>query len=311
MSPTDFLHGVEIAGIDAVKLVHYALLASIALGAAVAARAVISATDPYKIVDVESPSIAPSNVDTSGLTPRSLAINPAQKTLVLITAGQSLMADVFGPTIYVPANGAVIDNFNIYDGEAYPFGPKPALGTGGWGGNVGPYLGDLFISNGIFDRVIVVPIAVTGTAINQWVGDGPYAGRFAVAMKRLAARGITPSTPGVMFMVAWGQGEKDTDLGTSQAVYASNLNAWIARVRAAGFTGRIFVNVETMSSGVVSSAIQAAQMSVVDNVGVWQGANWDALGESYRVDGTHPSDAGAPTFATNLYNAICGSGALF
>lgn len=291
------------------KLRRYVLPSLIALGVAAIVQNVVSAPDPYAIIDVASPSTAPSNINTNGLTPRSLAINPALKTLVLITAGQSLMANVFGPTVYVPTNGSVIDNLNIYDGAAYAFGSNPTIGTGGVGGNVAPRIADMFVSNGIFNRVIVVPIAVGGTPISQWVGTGPFAGRFAVAMKRLAARGITPTTPGVTFAVVWGQGEKDTDLGTTQAAYASNLNAWIAAARSAGYPGRIFVNIETMSSSVVSSAIQAAQISVVNNVDVWQGANWDALGTSYRSDGTHPSDAGASALATALYNAIHGSGA--
>ena len=57
--------------------------------------------------------------DPGGKTLRtSYAINPAQKTLILISAGQSNSGNI-NPSAYVPTNASAIDNFSIYDGAFY------------------------------------------------------------------------------------------------------------------------------------------------------------------------------------------------
>jgi hypothetical protein len=275
-------------------------------------QSTVSAPDSFTLFTVPA-AIGLVNINTNGLAVRSLAINPAIKTLVLITMGQSLMANSNANTtspVFVPTNPSVIDNFNIYDGAAYQFSTTPALGCNGTNSNVAPRIADMLINNGKFDRVIVVPIAVGSTRIADWA-TGSYATRFPVAMNRLAARGITPATPGVTFAAVWGQGEGDTADGTSQAAYASALNTVISSAFAAGFSGRFFVNIETWNAGSISSAVAAAQASVVNNTTVFQGANWDAFGSADRIDNTHPNDAGAPQFATALYNAMHASGAPF
>jgi hypothetical protein len=169
----------------------------------------------------------------------------------------------------------------------------------------------MLINDRIFDRVIVVPIAVGSTTVADWA-TGDYAGRFSVAMKRLSARGITPATTGVTFAAVWGQGESDTNVKTSQAAYAEKLNTVIRKIFVSGFSGRLFVNIETYYIGRVSPEIQAAQASVANGTTVFQGANWDTLGSNYRVaDNIHPNDAGAPVFASALYEAMHASGAPF
>jgi Carbohydrate esterase, sialic acid-specific acetylesterase len=276
-------------------------------------QSTVSPPDPFTLFPVPA-AIGLVNINTNGLAVRSLAINPAIKTLVLITMGQSLMANANAnttSTVCVPTNPSVIDNFNIYDGAAYQFSTAPALGCNGTNSNVAPRIADMFINNGQFNRVIVVPIAVGSTAVADWA-TGNYASRFQVAMNRLAARGITPASTGVTFAAVWGQGETDTANSTLQAAYASSLNTVISNAFAAGFSGRFFVNIETWNAGSVSAAVQAAQAAVVNNTTVFQGANWDTFGSADRMaDNTHPNDVGAPLFASALYNAMHASGAPF
>jgi hypothetical protein len=267
-------------------------------------------TDPFYLAPILE---GPPNIRTEGLQQRSLTIDPAVKTLVLITMGQSLMANAHGNAspIYVPTNSSVVDNFNIYDGAAYAFGRTPALGCGGYGSNVATRVADMLINKGIFDRIIVVPIAVGSTTIAQWtVGD--FAGRFPVAIRRLAANGITPTTTGVTFAAVWGQGESDNRDGTSRVAYAEHLETLIKSVFSSGFSGRFFVNIETYYAGNTSPEIQAAQASAVNGRTVFQGANWDTLGRRYRgPDDTHPGDLGAPVFALFLYKAMRATGPPF
>jgi hypothetical protein len=306
-------HAVRLKAVLLALLCSWTLLAWPTTAAAQTPGKAISAADQFFLAPIPA-SIGLPNTDTRGLSPRSLAIDPSMRTLVLITMGQSLMANANANTatpVYVPANAAAVDNFNIYDGAAYPFSARPALGCNGDHSNVAPRIADMLINNGKFDRVIVVPIAIGSTIIADWA-TGNYAGRFPVAMKRLAAAGITPSMPGVTFAAVWGQGESDTGKGTSQASYAENLRTIVGTIFATGFTGRLFVNIETYNAGTVSPGVQAAQASVVNGTNVFQGGNWDMLGSSYRnPDDTHPNDAGAPLFASLIYDSMHASGAPF
>lgn len=232
---------------------------------------------------------------------------------MLITMGQSLMANSHASKsrIYVPTNSDVVDNFNIYDGAAYAFTRAPALGCNGYNSNVATRVADMLINRRVFDRVVVVPIAVGSTTIAEWT-TGEFAGRFPVAMRRLAANGITADTAGVTFAAIWGQGESDNRERTSRAAYREHLDRLIRAVFSSGFSGRLFVNVESYYAGATSPGIQGAQTSVVNNATVFQGANWDALGRGYRdSDDTHPGALGAPVFALTLYNAMRASGPPF
>ena len=216
-----------------------------------------AASDPFYLAPIPE-AYGASNFRTEGLPQRSLSIDPTARTLILITMGQSLMANVHAikAPIYVPTNSSVIDNFNIYDGAAYAFVRAPALGCNGYFSNVATRVADMLINKRVFDRVIVVPIAVGSTTIAEWT-TGDFAGRFPVAMRRLAASGITPATPGVTFAAVWGQGEADTRDGTSRAAYRGHLGRLIDTVFSSGFLGRLFINVESYYFGRTSSEIQA------------------------------------------------------
>lgn len=250
--------------------------------------------------------------DTNGRVMRSPAINPAQQTLVLITAGQSLRANASG-TQYTPTNAASIDNFNVYNGALYDCaGPMLGCTPGSTGpGNVAPRVADLLISNGKFDRVIIVPTAMGGSFIAEWQAGGVYHDRVPVAMRRLASRGITPVTPGVTFALEWGHGESDGNYGTSQAEYQAGWQSFKSGVLAAGFEGRIFVARESYYTGSTFPAITAAQAAVVDGVTVFAGGNIDSINSGGRSDDLHLNNTGAATAATLIYNAMVASGGPF
>lgn len=276
----------------------------------------VSLPDPFALNDSFSTAQGPSATpyqQTSGLTRRDQSFNPAQKTLVLIGAGQSNYVSL-NPSLYTPTSSSVIDNFNIYDGGSYSIG-GPLLGTQ-YNATMGP--GNILARiaqnavTGGFDRVVVVPIAIGGSTAAEWA-NGSMADRIGVAMRRLASRGYVPGATGLTFALSWGQGETDNTDGTSQASYAASMATVIANAQAAGFTGsscRIFINKQTWISGTVSAAVQAAQDALPNGTTIFAGGNLDTLDATNRqIDNTHLNDTGAAAAATLVWNAMHASGA--
>lgn len=249
---------------------------------------------------------------TAGLTARDQAFNPAQKTLVLIGAGQSNYVSL-NPTLYTPTSSSVIDNFNIYDGGSYSIG-GPLLGTQ-YNASLGP--GNILARvaqnaiTGGFDRVVIVPIAIAGTVAADWA-TGSLSDRIGVAMRRLASRGYVPGATGLTFALSWGQGETDNGNGTSQASYAASMATVISNAQAAGFTGsscRIFINKQTWLAGAVSAAVQAAQVALPNGTTIFAGGDLDTLNATNRqADNTHFNDTGAASGATLIWDAMHTSG---
>ncbi len=268
--------------------------------------------DPMVLSELTIAGQAPF-LQTSSATNRLITINPAQKTLILLVAGQSNWTNAT-PSLYTPNNSSTISQLNIYDGAFYSI-TSDVLGSSFYQGTFGPgnisvRLADLLVTNGSFNNVIIVNFAVGSTAIAQWANGGTLANRGAVAMNRLAAQGITPATTGVTFGFLWGQGESDTTNGTSQSAYATALGQVISNMNAAGFSGRFFICEETWIGGSVSAGVQAAQTGIIDNVTKFSGGNLDSLNASNRqADNTHFNDTGAAAVATLVYNAMHASGA--
>lgn len=292
-----------------------------ALLVAVPSRYRINSIDPFPLGENFRSDQAWQNNggyrSTAGKTVRSLTINTGIRNLVLIVAGQSNYQNVAN-TAYTPTNGSALDNFNVYDGGMYAAADPllgaswtyTTLGVGGTNpspGNIGTRVGDLLITNGKFDRVILVPVAIGGTAVADWA-TGAVSNRIPTAMARLASRGITPATTGVTFAVIWGQGESDA--GTGQATYTSRLNTVISNAASAGFSGRWFINKQTWIGGVVDTNTQAAQVAMPNGSTIFAGADADSLNATNRYsDNTHFNDTGMAALATLVYNAMHASGA--
>lgn len=268
-----------------------------------------SAPDPGSIF-YEVPGLAATTpyTDVSAKTPRALTINPAEKTLIMICAGQSLGTDRIIDT-FTPTNASKVDNLSWYDGKNYA-ATNPLLGTG-WAGTVGTShnfnfkIADGIISNSKFDRVIIVPMGMGGTSINQWANDGAltteatgYCRMINAVAKKLAAQGITPATTGVKFLIKWNHGESDTQAGTSQASYTADFNKMKARVDA-DLPVKWMVAKESWIVGVTSATVQAAQLALVDNVSIFAGENMDSIDATGRVaDNTHLNATGGNSAAT-------------
>lgn len=266
------------------------------------------------------------NLDTKGIAFRSQTVNTSVRNLVLISSGQSNMTSI-ATSSYTPTNGSVLDNLNIYDGAIYA-AADPLIGCGWTRINGAPYLGtghpmlrlaDSFVTAGLFDRVINVPLSPGGSIVANHEPGGPYGLLIPVAIRRLAALGITEATTNVRIVVLWGQGENDNTSGTSQSAYTASLNNVIAASRTEGFNGLWFVAKQSWISGAAASAITNAQAAVVNHgANVWAGPDADALtgnncsAAACRVaDNTHWSDAGSASYAAAWRTAMALYGAPF
>jgi hypothetical protein len=256
-----------------------------------------SAADPFL-----QPDALFSYRNTDAKSIRSPRLNAGESTAVIVLVGQSNICNT-GDTAFTPVNAAKIDNFNWIDGGTYS-GADPLLGcslTSGLPGNVGTRLADKLITAGIFQRVILAPIGVSGTRISRWASGGDLNSRLTNVYLRLAAVGLSPTI--------WklSQGESDNGLVT-QAAYAAWVASVIATPRAIGDNAPWFIDKCTYINGVVDPLIQAAQAGIVNGTNIFAGANTDTLtGTAVNrqvVDNTHFKAAGADAAATLGVTAI-------
>lgn len=216
------------------------------------------------------------------------------RTAVLLFIGQSLSVNQ-SPTPYVPVN-TNIDQLNIHDGKLYR-AKDPLLGINVSGGPVTAQRGtwllrlaDNLISDGHYDRVVIVPMAIGNTRGNQWSDETqpPHLfNRINTVALRMRDAGL-PCTA-----IHWGLGESDNSVGTTQAAQEAAMQKVFAEFKRVLPSCPILVAQESYYNGVTSAAVLAAQASVVDGVTVFAGENVDSIGSAGRYDNTHLNDAGA------------------
>jgi len=78
-----------------------------------------------------------------------------------------------------------------------------------------------------------------------------------------------------------------------------------------GFSGRQFINQETILANTTNPTVAAAQAALIDNVTYFVGGNMDSLtaGTNRQADGTHLTAAGQASQATLEDAAMHASGA--
>ncbi|MBY5630423.1 sialate O-acetylesterase [Rhizobium leguminosarum] len=224
------------------------------------------------------------------------------RTAVIVFIGQSLSVNSV-PTAYTPVNSN-IDQLNIWDGKLYR-AKDPLLGVNGGGpGFRGTWLlrmADKLITDGHYDRVIIVPMAVGNTRVGQWSDPGlePYLFNRINTVGLRMRDTVLPCTA-----IMWGQGESDGIAGTSQAAYAASLNKVIAEFNRTFPGCPMLVAQEAYYYGNTSPAVLAAQASVVNNTTVFAGENVESIGPSGRYDNTHLNETGADQRATLAVAAL-------
>lgn len=247
-----------------------------------------TALNPFLITETTANPSYKSLVGKVVSTPLLL---PGDRTFTGLIAGQSNGANYATGANYTPTNADKIDNLNFIDGGTYK-GADPALGASGSGSSWLFRFADKLISGGLYDRVILVPIAVGATSVLDWLPSGIVGKHFAAASARCANVGLVPSA------ILWQQGEADHAM--TQATYKTNLLSVIGSSRAAGFVAPWLVGKSTYNGGVTSAPVRAACAEVVNGLDVFAGADTDTLtGTANRDAGlTHFNAAGADAAAT-------------
>jgi hypothetical protein len=238
---------------------------------------------------------------------------PRDGLAVLLIAGQSNAHNTTQPNdLYFPHRPFF--NLNINDGQCYLAGAQ-ALGTTGEGSAFALPLGDELIDSGLFAQVLIVPIAIGGTYIEEWRPDGGrYFARFERAIRQLAALQLAPT------FVLWHQGEGNAGpLITKKTfgLFGANFNHRpveitpdlreaaklgymrhffniVARLRALGVSAPVMPAVVTICGTRISEpAIRAAQESLPDSTwGIYQGPNTDMIDLTARYDFCHFNSRG-------------------
>ncbi len=261
--------------------------------------------DPYIITEFPVQIAGLSNA--AGRTQESPVIGAG--TAIIVTLGQSNIANNALGTYTVTNSTA--QNMSVYDGGIY-LCADPVLGPSGPGGTSGSSspncaIADELITNGVYSRVIMVPIAINGTLAADWNGAS-LASRITVAMRRLSVLGVMPT------YILWHQGEQDNFAGTSGPAYTASVQAVATQFRNLGYTGPFFVATETYDGVGNSATIQTAQANAVSSpLHIVAGADWDSLtGGTNRQAGPHLTQVGSAaaaaldvTVITNCKNTSC------
>lgn len=198
---------------------------------------------------------------------------------VFILCGQSNSAN-FEQTITTPTDDRVSAANYVTGIWQFAVDPQPdPLGNGGTSGSVWPTAFSEVAS------VLNLPVGllmtgVGGTSIAQWLPGGTLFPNLEAALAYVGVNGARS--------ILWCQGEQDTLLGTTEAVYQSDLSTIIAATRSyAQWDVPWMVSQTSYTLGQTSSAVIAAQQAVVNGIDILSGPYTDQYGSAYRYDNIH------------------------
>ncbi len=217
--------------------------------------------------------------DTSDRTP--VDCGSLRGAAVWLTLGQSNAANE-GDLDYT--TGAGVFNLNPFDGKCY-VARDPLLGTTGDRGSVWTRAADGAIAAGLFDRVVVLPIAVGGSSITRWSSDGDLYPRLELARQALADAGLRATH------VLWHQGESDVLMPAAE--YRRHFASMLDGLRAAGIDAPVYVAQVSLCKNHGSETLRQAQRDLTELPGVRLGPDTDTLDRFlWRRDMCHFSAAG-------------------
>ena len=163
--------------------------------------------------------------------------------------------------------------------------------------------GDLLIGSGSYDRVILCPIAVGGTSMEDWAPGGANHPRLVFALSRVAREGLA------LDAMLWHQGESDSRRPERDGTwYEERFAAMLAAIRGIGIEAPLFVARSTICGAGMppgSEAIRTAQKRLAETLpGVFPGPDTDALGPEFRHDDCHFNEAGLQRVAEMWFESL-------
>ncbi len=229
-----------------------------------------------------------------GRRPASCAgIGP--RTLVLATFGQSNSANS-GAGRFGSAPG--IYNFSLFDGRCFE-AQDPLLGAGGDGGSVWIPLAQQIIESDLAANVIIAPIGLGGTRVEDWAPGGMLSGRFNKLSESLSRAGLRVSA------ILWHQGESDR--GTGAEAYRASFLSLVHGIRRSGIAAPIYVARATRCGDLVNLEINAAQRELglgYAALGLRSGPDTDTLAGPIWRDGCHFTQAGLVRHAGMWFDVL-------
>jgi Carbohydrate esterase, sialic acid-specific acetylesterase len=217
---------------------------------------------------------------------------------VVLALGASNIANEGDPNgLFVPRRG--VYNFNFFDGHCY-VAKDPLLGATIQRSNLLTRLGDMLVQRGIYDRVLLVPIAHGGTYAAEWAPNGRMHPRLRRAIKMLRRCNIE------LTHVLWQQGESEAATpGADPKQWVEHFNAIVDTIRSAASDSVIYVAQCTICRNEPNEIIRAAQRSAVDPARrIFAGPDLDVIGIEDRWDGCHFSVRGLERAAELWFVAI-------
>jgi Carbohydrate esterase, sialic acid-specific acetylesterase len=227
---------------------------------------------------------------------RLFVANP--RLAVILALGASNIANEGDPhEMFVPLPG--VYNFNFIDGRCY-VAKDPLLGATRDRSNLLTRLGDLLVRRGLYDRVLLVPIAYGGTFAVEWAPQGRMHPRLKRALKMLARRRMS------LTHVLWQEGEAEAAASDVDAkTWIAHFNAVADTIRAATHGVAIYVAQCTICRNAPNEIVRAAQRNVVDpSRKIFAGPDLDVIGIEDRWDECHFSTSGLNRAAELWLKAI-------
>jgi hypothetical protein len=210
----------------------------------------------------------------------------SSRTAILVILGQSNAAN-YGSSRQTARHG--VDNFDPASGKCFA-AADPLLGADGAGGHFGTRLGDLLIDAGRYDRVVVLPLGIHAASLSEL--NNAHAPRLDAALASLKAAKLVPTH--LLFQ----QGETDAILSTTRDEYVSQLQRYVARIRAVGIDAPFYVSRSSkcdVESPRNTEAVRAGQLAAIDpQLDIRPGPDTDTIGNDGRnpFDGCHMNEAG-------------------
>lgn len=215
---------------------------------------------------------------------------------VFVTAGQSNSAN-FG----TPRQKAKEDRVVYYDGRSYIPAEDPIPGGCGDGGSVWSILGDRIVeSQGV--PVCFRSASLTWTEVKNWMPpDTQLYKNLVQCVNAFGTNGVRA--------VLWHQGESDTLVKTSAAVYRDRLKAiTIALNRDCGYRLPWFVAQASFHTGSgkpeQEEVAKGQQMLWAEKIAFKGAVTDDLLTATYRSDGVHFNQAGLHAHAERWFGAL-------
>lgn len=214
--------------------------------------------------------------------------------LFVLTFGQSNAAN----TVDRLMSSHNPDLFEIHNNHCYLY-QDPSLGATHYSGSTWAVLGDLVVAASL-KKVYFVNIAVSGSAIENWIQGNVYHDRLIYALNMSQELGFSYD------FILFHQGETDALNGTSYEDYYQHFMNIKSVIR--GYTTETPIYIAQVSRTVnqVNPVIRSAQSDLAaNNVDIFAGPDTDVINDpGDRYDGTHFSAQGAVKHAASWYDSL-------